>query len=125
MSLVSSPFVGRGFPGWRRSVLIAISAKNKLGFINGTCGEPALNATEHSQWSRCNDIVTSWLLNSLTKEIGDNVIYSRTAKDLWSSLEHRFGQSSGEKLYHLQKEISKLAQGNSSIAGMRTNGKYT
>nr|XP_009793770.1 PREDICTED: uncharacterized protein LOC104240599 [Nicotiana sylvestris] len=120
MSLVRSPFDGRGFPGWRRSVLIAISAKNKLGFINGTCGEPALNAAEHSQWSRCNDMVTSWLLNSLTKEIGDTVIYSRTAKDLWSSLEHRFGQSSGAKLYHLQKEISKLAQGNSSIAGYFT-----
>ncbi|XP_019267483.1 PREDICTED: uncharacterized protein LOC109244795 [Nicotiana attenuata] len=121
MSLVSSPFDGRGFTGWRRSVLIAISAKNKLGFINGTCLEPALNAAEHSQWSRCNNMVTSWLLNSLTKEIGDSVIYSRTAKDLWGSLEHRFGQSSGAKLYHLQ--ISKLAQGSSSIAGYFTTLK--
>ncbi|XP_019227759.1 PREDICTED: uncharacterized protein LOC109209046 [Nicotiana attenuata] len=123
MSLVSSPFDGRGFPGWRISVLIAISAKNKLGFINGTCVEPALNAAEHSQWSRCNDMVTSWLLNSLTKEIGDSVINSRTAKDLWGSLEHRFGQSSGAKLYHLQKEILKLAQGSSSIAGYFTTLK--
>ncbi|XP_075112337.1 uncharacterized protein LOC142182191 [Nicotiana tabacum] len=71
---------------------------------------------EYSQWSKCNDMVTSWLLNSLTKEIGDNIIYSRTAKDLCNSLEHMFGQSSGAKLYHLQKEISELAQGSSSIA---------
>ncbi|XP_075101647.1 uncharacterized protein LOC142177082 [Nicotiana tabacum] len=123
MSLVITPFDGRGFPGWRRSVLIAISAKNKLGFINGTCGKPALNATEYPQWSRCNDMVTSCLLNSLTKVIRDNVTYSRTAKDLWSSLEYRFGKSSGAKLYHLRKEILKLDQGNSCIAGYFTTLK--
>ncbi|XP_075111377.1 uncharacterized protein LOC142181763 [Nicotiana tabacum] len=98
-------------------------AKNKLGFINGSVAEPAMRDKEYPLWSRCNDMVTSWLLNSLTKEIGDNVIYSRTAKDLWSSLEHRFGQSSGAKLYHLQKEISKTCQGNSSISGYFTTFK--
>lgn len=30
MTLVSTPFDGRGFPGWRRFVLIAISVKNTL-----------------------------------------------------------------------------------------------
>ncbi|XP_019248832.1 PREDICTED: uncharacterized protein LOC109228111 [Nicotiana attenuata] len=123
MPLVSSPFDGRGFPGWKRSVLIAISAKNKLEFINGSCVEPKLDDKDYPLWSRCNDMVTSWLLNSLTKEIGDSVIYSRTAKDLWSSLEHRFGQSSGAKLYHLQKEISKIIQGNSSISAYFTTLK--
>nr|XP_033510946.1 uncharacterized protein LOC108944413 [Nicotiana tomentosiformis] len=98
MSLVSTPFDERDFSCWRRSMLIAISAKNKLGFINGTWGEPSLNATEYPQWSR-------------------------TAKDLWSNLEHKFGQSSGAKLCHLQKEISKLAQGNSSIASYFTTLK--
>uniref|UniRef100_A0A1U7VDP1 Uncharacterized protein LOC104215032 n=1 Tax=Nicotiana sylvestris TaxID=4096 RepID=A0A1U7VDP1_NICSY len=88
MGLVSSPFDGRGFPGWKRSILIAILAKNKHGFINGSIAEPAMDDKEYPLWSRCNGMVTSWLLNSLTKEIGDSVIYSRTAKDLWNSLEH-------------------------------------
>ncbi|XP_070019263.1 uncharacterized protein [Nicotiana sylvestris] len=101
-------------------VLIAISAKNKLGFINGSYVEPAIDDKDYPLWSRCNDMVTSWLLNSLTKEIGDNVIYSRKAKDLWSSLEHIFGQSSGAKLYHMQKEISKTIQENNNISGYFT-----
>ncbi|XP_019225479.1 PREDICTED: uncharacterized protein LOC109207052 [Nicotiana attenuata] len=123
MALVSSPFDGRGFPGWKRSVVIAISTKKKLCFINGSCVEPTMDGKDYPLWSRCNDMVTSWLLNSLTKEIGDSVIYSRTAKDLWSSLEQRFGQSSGAKLYHLQKEISKTIQGNNSIPGYFTTLK--
>ncbi|XP_009763929.1 uncharacterized protein [Nicotiana sylvestris] len=106
-----------------RSVLIAISAKNKLGFINGSCAEPPVDDKNYPLWSRSNDMVTSWLHNSLTKEIGDSVIFSRTAKELWSSLEHRFGQSSGAKLYHLQKEILKIIQGNNSISGYFTTLK--
>lgn len=101
MSLVNAVFDGRGFQGWRRSVPIALSAKNKLGFINGSCPVPAATSKDHQPWSRCNDMVTSWLLNSLSKDIGDSVIYSKSVLDLWMSLEHRFGQSNGAKLYHL------------------------
>ncbi|XP_049373859.1 uncharacterized protein LOC125838886 [Solanum verrucosum] len=68
-------------------------------------------------------MVTSWILNSLSKKIADNVIYSRTVRELWMSLEHRFGQSNGAKLYHLQKELNKLIQGTSNIAGYFTKLK--
>lgn len=30
MNLVNTPFDGRGYQGWKRSMLIALSAKNKL-----------------------------------------------------------------------------------------------
>ncbi|XP_019240182.1 PREDICTED: uncharacterized protein LOC109220173 [Nicotiana attenuata] len=123
LSLVTTPFDGRGFAGWRRSILIALSAKNKIGFINGDCVEPKADAQDHPQWSRCNFMVTSWLLNSLSKEIGDSVIYSKSARDLWNSLEHRFGQTNGAKLHQLQKEISMLVQGNNNIAGYFTTLK--
>lgn len=68
-------------------------------------------------------MVTSWILNSLSKEIADNVIYSKIVRELWISLEHRFGQSNGAKLYHLQKELSRLIQGTSNIAGYFTKLK--
>ncbi|XP_059302215.1 uncharacterized protein LOC132054181 [Lycium ferocissimum] len=109
MALVNNPFDGRGYQGWKRSVLIALSAKNKLGFITGAHPAPDSTSSDLQPWSRCNDMVTSWLLNSLSKEIADSVIYSTTAKELWVSLEHRFGQTNGAKLYHLQKELSRFA----------------
>nr|XP_016445482.1 PREDICTED: uncharacterized protein LOC107770663 [Nicotiana tabacum] len=116
MSLVNAVFDGRGFQGWRRSVLIALSVKNKLGFINRSCPAPAATSKDHQPWSRCNDMVTSWLPNSLSKDIGDNIIYSKSAMDLWTSLEHKFGQSNSAKLYHLQKELHGLSQGTNVIA---------
>lgn len=68
-------------------------------------------------------MVISWLLNSLSRDIGDSVIYSKTAKELWDSLENRFGRSNGAKLYHLEKEISGLVQENNDITGYFTKLK--
>uniref|UniRef100_A0A1S4A6F0 Uncharacterized protein n=1 Tax=Nicotiana tabacum TaxID=4097 RepID=A0A1S4A6F0_TOBAC len=124
MTLVNAIFTGRGFQGWRRSVPIALSTKNKLGFINGTCPAPVSTSKNFQPWSRCNDMVISWLLNSLSKDIGDSVIYSKSAKDLWNSLEHRFGQSNGTKLYHMRKELSGLVQGTTNIVGYFTKLKH-
>lgn len=73
--------------------MIALSAKNKIGFIDGTHKERTSESPNFKLWSRCNDMVLSWLLNSLSKHIGDSVIYSKIAKDLWEELEDRFGQS--------------------------------
>lgn len=60
-------------------MFIALSAKNKIGLINGTFLEPQIYAPLYIVWSRCNDMVISWLLNSLSKEIAESVLYSRTA----------------------------------------------
>ncbi|KAM3247768.1 hypothetical protein P3L10_009535 [Capsicum annuum] len=123
MTLVNTPFDSKGYLGWKRSVLIALSAKNKLGFITGSHPCPESDSTDFQAWNRCNDVVTSWILNSLSKDIADSVIYSKTVQELWTSLEHRFGQSNGAKIYHLLKELNSLNQGTNSIAGYFTRLK--
>ncbi|XP_015163840.1 uncharacterized protein [Solanum tuberosum] len=115
-TLVNTSFDGRGFPGCRRSVLIDLSAKNKLGFINGSITPPDLNTSNYQQWSRCNHMVTFWLLNSVSKDIEGNAICSKTSRDMWMSLEHRLGKTSGAKLFHLQKEIIGSVQGTLDIS---------
>ncbi|XP_070015350.1 uncharacterized protein [Nicotiana sylvestris] len=116
MNLVSSAFDGKGYGGWRRAIIIALSAKNKLGFIDGTLIIPKTDSAVQQAWGRCNDMVLSWLLNSLSKEIAESVLYPQSAKDLWSDLEDRFGQANGAKLFQLQKELSSVVQGNSSVS---------
>ncbi|KAH0644766.1 hypothetical protein KY284_032650 [Solanum tuberosum] len=68
-------------------------------------------------------MVISWLLNSLSKDIAESVLYFKTARTIWKELKDRFGQSNGSLLYHLQKELSDLVQGNSNIAGYYTKVK--
>ncbi|KAK6802835.1 hypothetical protein RDI58_000619 [Solanum bulbocastanum] len=62
-----------------------------------------------------NNMIISWLLNSLSRKISESVIYYSTAKDIWAELEDRFGQSSGQRIFQLQKELSDLVQGSSIL----------
>ncbi|XP_019238129.1 PREDICTED: uncharacterized protein LOC109218230 [Nicotiana attenuata] len=123
MNLVSSVFDGKAYGGWRRAVVIALSAKNKLGFIDGSLVVPEADSGLKKAWARCNHMVLPWLLNSLSKEIAENVLYLQSAKDLWSDLEDRFGQTNGAKLFQLQKELSGVVQGNTSVSTYFTKMK--
>nr|XP_009795207.1 PREDICTED: uncharacterized protein LOC104241936 [Nicotiana sylvestris] len=122
-TLVPAPFDGFGYRSWRRSVMRALSVKNKLGFINGDCKRPDLDSPNFRLWERCDDMVTSWILNSLTKEIADSVEYVADAFELWRELEDRYDQTNGTKLYQIQKEINDLSQGSLDITSYYTKMK--
>lgn len=117
MNLINTNFDGTSFGNWRRGVLISLSAKNKLGFINSTCPIPQNDSKLLVQWQRCNDMVLAWLLNSLSKEIAESVIYSQTVVELWDELEERYGQADGTKLFQLQRELNNMNQGSYDVAG--------
>ncbi|XP_049374646.1 uncharacterized protein LOC125839700 [Solanum verrucosum] len=116
-------FDGSGYRSWRRGVLRALSVKNKTGFINGKVDKPSPNSALLTQWERCADMVTSWILNSLSKDIGDSLQYVNNARELWVELEDRYDQPNGAKLYQLQREINDLSQGNLDVTGYYTQLK--
>ncbi|KAH0696188.1 hypothetical protein KY290_013554 [Solanum tuberosum] len=115
--LVPVPFNGTGFHSWRRSVLRSLSVKNKLIFINGECKRPPKTDPTYRQWVRCDDMVMSWILNSLGREVANSVEYVGDALELWTELEDRYDKTNGAQLYQTQKEINDLSQGSSLLAG--------
>jgi hypothetical protein len=56
MILVPKVLNGTNYAMWRRSMLISLSAKNKLGFINGTIPKLGESNPKYSLWQRCNDM---------------------------------------------------------------------
>ncbi|XP_019252677.1 PREDICTED: uncharacterized protein LOC109231472 [Nicotiana attenuata] len=122
-SLVPVPFDGVGYRSWRRSVLSALIVKNKLGFITRDTEKPVANSPLFRQWERCDDMVTSWILNSLSKDITDSVEYVNDSVELWKELQDRYDQTNGAKLYQIQKEINDLSQGVLDITGYYTKMK--
>nr|XP_016452318.1 PREDICTED: uncharacterized protein LOC107776883 [Nicotiana tabacum] len=121
--LVPVAFDGTGYRSWRRGVLIALSVKNKVGFITRKCQKPVIGHVTFDQWERCDDMVTSWILNFLSKDLADSLQYVSDVKELWQELEDRYDQTNGAKLYQLQKEINDLSQGTLDITGYYTKMK--
>ncbi|XP_055824417.1 uncharacterized protein LOC129892931 [Solanum dulcamara] len=52
MNLVNFVFDGTGFAAWRRSIIISLSAKNKMSFIDGSAEIPSANTPEFKFWTR-------------------------------------------------------------------------
>lgn len=123
MKLVSECFDGTGFGNWKRSMIIALSARNKLGFVDGSISKPDSKSPSYKSWARCNDMVISWILGALSKTIGRSVIYSNSAHQMWKELGERYGVSNGAQLFGLHKELSEVSQGNSNIADYFTKLK--
>ncbi|GJU12708.1 pyridoxal 5'-phosphate synthase-like subunit PDX1.2 [Tanacetum coccineum] len=116
MILTNTPFNGSNFHGWSRNIKMALGAKLKLGFIDGSCIKPASDHDDLQRWIRCDYMVTCWILNSMVTELSDAFLYAQSACELWKEIGERYGQSNGPLVYQLERELSKISQGNLSVA---------
>ncbi|KAJ9538691.1 hypothetical protein OSB04_031424 [Centaurea solstitialis] len=115
--LVSQPLNSENYLSWSRSMIIALSVKNKIGFIDGSLVRPdGTNQQKLNAWIRNNHIVISWILNTLSKEISPSVMYRDTAKEMWEELKERFSQGSSPRIYEIRREIVSLAQDQDSVS---------
>ncbi|XP_074381462.1 uncharacterized protein LOC141723534 [Apium graveolens] len=108
---------------WSRSMVIALSSKLKLGFVDGNYAKPALNNVVSAHWMRCNHMVISWILNSVATDIRNSIVYMNSAHLIWKDLEIRYSQSNLPKLFNLRKEIAQITQGSLTIASYYTKFK--
>ncbi|XP_073285756.1 uncharacterized protein [Primulina huaijiensis] len=98
-------------------MIIAFSVKNKLGFVDGSIPKPD-NSDPNllTSWKRNNNIVISWILNSVSKEISASIIFADSAVDIWQDLKDRFQQSNGPRIFQLRSELINHRQGQSSVS---------
>ncbi|KAM2708273.1 hypothetical protein EV2_046092 [Malus domestica] len=105
-------------------MITALSAKSKEGFIDGTIKRPrGTSATELQRWTRSNNLVKSWLLNSVSQDIRASVIYNNIAHDIWDDLKERFSHVNSVHLFHIEQEIHGCVQGNMNIGDYYTKLK--
>lgn len=69
MVLVAAPLTPLNFLNWSRSIRRALAAKSKLELLDGTFPEPAPDAAYYKQWLRADSMISSWILNSISKEL--------------------------------------------------------
>ena len=122
--LTSQPLIGpENYMTWARSVFLALSSRNKFGFVNGSILEPNPTSPLFNSWNKCNTTILSWLTNSLSPDLKASVMYINSVKDLWIDLKNRLSQDNTPRLFELEKEISHLVQGSLSMSSYFTKFK--
>ena len=116
--LVSRPLTETNYHSWSRAMRLALNAKKKLGFINGSVPRPDDDDADPAlveSWQCTNDIVSSWLLNSISKDLTESIIYCESAAAMWSDLRSRFLHGNGPRIFQLKRELTNFHQGNLTV----------
>jgi hypothetical protein len=115
-SLTVSPKLnGSNYLAWKRSMERAFGTKNTLGFINGNIPVPDSDDLLHSAWERCNHLVQSWIINSLSEFVAQIVVFYDPALEIWHDLHERFSKVDRIRIANLCSSINSLKQGNKTI----------
>lgn len=112
--LVAQTLVEDNYTTWAQAMEMALTIKNKKGFIDGTISKPSGNPVEEIQWQRCNTLVKMWLLGSMSKEISSSVIHCKDAKGMWLELKERFSHTNTVLLFQLESAIHDCKKGSDS-----------
>ncbi|XP_015165040.1 uncharacterized protein [Solanum tuberosum] len=101
---------------WSRSMKIALLGKGKLGFVNGNYRREKFSETQSDAWEKCDAIVHSWIMNSVSKNLLNGIVYGSSANAVWEDLEERFNKINRVRVFQLHREITNLAQGTHSVS---------
>nr|GFA65955.1 sulfotransferase 16 [Tanacetum cinerariifolium] len=117
MVLTNTPFNGSYFHGWRRNVKIALCAKLKLGFLDGSCNKPSVDDVDVQRWIRY------WYKGKKAKKSNklaahvnsgfDEHFHGDTPFDMRSENKVGFGQNDrvDQKLVVVCQEMMKMFKG--------------
>ena len=59
-----------------------LGAKNNLPFIDGSLPVPVLLDLNRSSWERCNHLLHSWIINSVSEPIAQNLVFHEYVFDV-------------------------------------------
>lgn len=76
--LVSEKFNGDDFADWERGMLLALSMKNKVVFVDGTLKKPEPTDSLYAVLERCNNMIISYILRSLDNTLVKSILYFST-----------------------------------------------
>lgn len=122
LSIISEVLDGTNY-NWSIAMKIALDAKNKLVFIDGSVPRP-IESHPHSQiWSRCNSMVKSWIFNTVSKQIFKSILRFNDVVEIWKDLETRFHITNLPRSYQLSQQIWAFQQGSMDLATYYTTLK--
>ncbi|KAL5574355.1 hypothetical protein UlMin_023952 [Ulmus minor] len=119
----SSPFItnhklnGHNFLQWSQSVFIYIYGRGKDEYLTGEVYIPAATEPKYQTWKIENHMVMSWLINSMTTEVGENFLLYKIAKEIWDTAYETYSSSENTfELFEIETRLHDLRQGELSVS---------
>lgn len=94
---------------WARFIHLALLARRKYGFVNGTIMEPKAPFTSED-WLTIYSMLISWLMNTIDQEVKSTISFYDDAKLLWDELKACFSVVNGPRIQQLKFDSAKCEE---------------
>ena len=106
---------GSNYHYWAHSRRRVLGGKMKFEFVDGTIPLVTdLFDPSFREWNRCNILIHSWILNSISPSISQSIVFMENVMDAWKDLKERFAQGDLVRISELMQEIYTLQQDSKS-----------
>ncbi|XP_074373862.1 uncharacterized protein LOC141714229 [Apium graveolens] len=93
-----------------------ISGRGKDEYLTGDIHKPDSKDAEYRTWRAENNLVMSWLISSMTTEIGEKILLYTTTKDIWEAAKETFSSSENtSELFQVESTLQDLRQGENTV----------
>ncbi|RVW37306.1 Retrovirus-related Pol polyprotein from transposon RE2 [Vitis vinifera] len=116
LPIIAHKLNGQNYLQWSQSILMFIRGKEKDDYITGASAAPETTASTYKKWIAKNNMVMSWLVNSMTADIGENFLSFDTAKEIWDTEKETFSDKENtSEIIHIEGILHDLRQGNLTV----------
>lgn len=113
--IINHKLNGHNYLQWSQSIMMFISGRSRDDYLTGTAVQPTSSDPRFKVWRAENNLV-SWLISSMTAEIGENVLLYTTAKEIWDAARDTFSSSENTaELFHVESILHDLRQGEKTV----------
>lgn len=81
---------GQNYVQWSQSVLMYVRGKGKENYVIGVAIVPSKEDPKFKEWSAWDNMVISWLINSMVVDIGESFMFYETAREIRDAVEETF-----------------------------------
>ena len=108
---------GENYVQWSQSLLIHLAHKDKEGHINGDLPAPAQTEATYKSWKINDNLVKSWLINTMEKNIGELYLLHKTAKDIWDNVDDAYSNTDNTaEIMEIETRLYNLKQDNMTVS---------
>ncbi|KAF7829798.1 histone-lysine N-methyltransferase ASHH2 isoform X1 [Senna tora] len=113
--LTRHKLTGQNYLHWSRSMIMFITGKGKEDYLTIST-KPQPDDPKFKTWNAENQMVMSWLINSMDLEIGQDFMFFASAAEIWKAAKESYSDvENTAELFEIKGALHDLKQGELSV----------
>lgn len=98
-TIISNPLLTRhNYNKWCGSIEVALHARKKYGFADGSIKEPEENSEDFEDLHANNALVVSWIKLNIDLDLASSISHHDNVHSLWTHINTRFAMKNGRRV---------------------------